>query len=80
MGNLMVGFICEVEHKTDHILDTVSVSLCIRQDHRGTQSATENAPSFGQTHKGSPGPDYPLVTLNIHLSQTVFTVTPHIFK
>lgn len=65
MENLMVWFICEVGQKTDHILDTVSVFLRIRQDHRGIQLATENgnAPSLGQTHKGSPGPDYLLVTL-----------------
>lgn len=40
-------------HKRDNVLDMVLVFLCIRQDHRGMQSATENgnALSFGQTHK-----------------------------
>lgn len=65
-GNLIAWFFGVVGHKRDHILDTISVFLYIGQDHRGTQSATDNgnAPSFGQTHKKSSGPDLPLMTLS----------------
>lgn len=73
-GNLTERFFCVVEN------EWLSSWCSFRQDLRGTEEQNGNATSFRQTHKALCLIFHWWPLLNTHVTQIIFTVTPHKIK